>query len=58
MNTAIVVLFALVCIAVADVGVDVSQPCMPSSFQCMVNNGYSFTIIRVNLDLECILNLN
>eukprot|EP00029_Vermamoeba_vermiformis_P012960 TRINITY_DN78_c0_g1_i1.p1 TRINITY_DN78_c0_g1~~TRINITY_DN78_c0_g1_i1.p1 ORF type:complete len:209 (-),score=36.46 TRINITY_DN78_c0_g1_i1:98-724(-) len=42
----LIVVFACVTVAFATVGVDVSQGVSQSGFQCMVNNGYSFAIIR------------
>ena len=45
-------ILALICIALIGTvmgyhGVDVSQATSSSSFNCMVSNGYSFTVVRV-----------
>lgn len=44
--------FVVLCLAILSAvmgyhGVDVSQPTSSSDFNCMLNNGYTFTIVRV-----------
>jgi hypothetical protein len=38
---------ALVATVMAYHGVDVSQPASSSDFKCMLDNGYTFTVVRV-----------
>jgi len=44
----VIVIFAFIAVAYATVGVDVSDAVSQSGFSCMVNNGYSFAIVRVS----------
>jgi hypothetical protein len=48
MKASSVVVFACVVgVTLATYGVDVSQGVSQSAYSCMINNGYSFAIVRV-----------